>query len=307
MTQPTGPRPPLDVHGAVDLSSLGRPPAQTPGAPSAAVVDVTEATFADVVQRSTEVPVLITLWSAGDPTSTAVTSTLADVIGELGGRMLLARVDADRSPQVAQAVGSQTGSTVAAVVRGQAVPLPPLDQATREQVRSVLDQVLAMAAANGVTGTVQGGAPATEQEEPEEPPLPPLHQKAYEAIERDDLDGAADAYAAALQENPRDEMAQAGLAQVRILQRLRDVDAAAARAAAAADQADVEAQLVVADLDVMGGQVDDAFTRLLDVIRRGPGAEREAARVRLLELFTVVGDTDPRVMAARRSLASALY
>src|SRR5690606_2835236 len=139
---------------------------------------------------------------------------------EMGGRLLLARVDVERAPGVAQAVGSQTGSTVAAVVKGQAVPLPPLDTATREQVSAVLDQVLAMAASNGVTGRV----PVTEapaEAEDVEPPLPPLHAQAYEAIERDDLDGAIEAFTTALNQDPKDDMARAGLAQVELLRRVR--------------------------------------------------------------------------------------
>jgi len=305
MSQPNGARPSLPLHGAVDLSGLGRPPAAPPAPASGAVVDVTEANFADVIQRSSEVPVLVCLWAASDPVSSGVVGILTDLTGELGGRLLLARVDVQQAPQVAQAVGGQTGSTVAAVVKGQAVPLPPLDGATREQVRGVLDQVLAMAASNGVTGVVAGTQQPT-TEEPAEPPLPPRHQEAYDAIQRDDLDGAAAAYTAALAENPRDDMARAGLAQVDLLRRTAIVDPAeVARAAEAAD--DVDAQLAMADLELLSDQVDAAFGRLVDVVRRTAGPDRERARARLVELFTVVGDTDPSVMAARRALASALY
>ena len=314
MSQPTGARPSLPLHGAVDLSALRRP--TTPpgaGAPgpagdpaSGAVVDVTEASFADVVEQSTTVPVVVALWSATDPLSSGVVRVLAELAAELAGRFLLARVEVERAPQVAQAVGSQTGSTVAAVVRGQAVPLPPLDQATREQVRSLLDQVLQMAAANGVTGRVpvdDDAAPA----EPEEPPLPPRHQEAFDAIERDDLDAAAAAYSAALVENPRDDMARAGLAQVELMRRTHDLDPQAARAAAEGAPDDVAAQLALADVELLSDRVEEAFALLVAVVRRTAGPERETARVRLVELFTLVGDADPRVMAARRALASALY
>lgn len=306
MSQPSGPRPSLPMHGAIDLSALGRPPVAPPAAASGAVVDVTEATFADVVQRSTEVPVLVCLWAASDPVSSAVVGMLAELTAELDGRLLLARVDVQQAPQVAQAIGSQTGSTVAAVVKGQAVPLPPLDQATREQVRSVLDQVLAMASANGVTGRVPGVGTGDEPVEEAEPPLPPRHQEAYDAIARDDLDAAAAAYEAALTENPRDDMARAGLAQVELLRRTAGLDPVAARAAAG-DPADVDAQLAMADLELLSDQVAESFARLVDVVRRTAGPDRERARVRLVELFTVVGDTDPAVLAARRALASALY
>jgi putative thioredoxin len=293
------------LPGAIDLSALGRPAASPPPAASGAVVDVTEATFADVIQRSSEVPVLVCLWAGTDPVSTGVVGMLTELTDELGGRLLLARVDVAQAPQVAQAVGGQTGSTVAAVVKGQAVPLPPLEGATREQVRGVLDQVLAMAATNGVTGRVDGAAVAPE-DEPEEPPLPPRHQEAYDAIQRDDLDAAAAAYAAALTENHRDDMARAGLAQVELLRRTTAVDPEAARAAAD-DVTDLDAQLLMADLELLSDEVDAAFARLVGVVRRTAGPERERVRVRLVELFAVVGDTDPAVMAARRALANALY
>jgi putative thioredoxin len=306
MTQPNAPQPPLPVHGAVDLSGLGRPPAPPAGRVSGpAIVDVTEASFADVVERSSEVPVLVSLWTAADPGSSSVTALLAELVAELDGRLLLARVDVNRAPQVAQAIGGQTGSTVAAVVRGQAIPLPPLDGVPKEQLRGLLDQVLAMASANGVAGRVAAAADASA--EPEEPPLPPRHQEAYDAIQRDDLDAAAAAYAAALTENPRDDMARAGLAQVELMRRTTSVDPEAARAAAEADPADVEAQLVAADLELLADHVDEAFARLVGVVRRTVAPDRERARLRLLELFAVVGDTDPSVVKARRDLTNALY
>lgn len=305
MTQPQGPRPSLNVHGAIDLSGLGRPPAVAQAQVTGPeVVDVTEATFPDIIKQSDEVPVLIALWSAGDPVSSAVTALLATLVGQMEGRVLLARVDAARAPQVAQAIGTQTGSAVAAVVRGQAVPLPPLEKATSEQVRSVIEQVVAMAVANGVTGRVAGATQATAA--PDVPEPPSLHDRAYDAIERDDLDAAAVAFQAVLAESPRDELARAGLAQVELLRRTRFVDPVTARTSAA-NLDDIDAQLLVADLDMLGGHVDDAFARLVDVIRRSNGPERERTRLRLLELFGVVGDTDARVVAARRALTNALY
>lgn len=316
MTQPPGPRPRLDVRGAVDLSALGRKPAPAPGGaapagpgvPAGVVVDVAdEATFGQVVQQSVQVPVVFVLWTTWSEVSATVTAELVRLAGEYGGRFLLARVDADATPQIAQAFGAEGVPAVVAVLRGQPVPLFQ-GAAAPEDIRAVLDQLLQAAAANGVTGTVAGGqVPSPEQAEPEEPPLPPLHQAAFEAIERDDLDGAVEAYTQALKENPRDDMARAGLAQVELFRRTADVDPAAARAAAAGDPGDVDAQLVVADLDVLGGQVEDAFARLVDLVRATQGPERERVRVRLIELFGVVGDTDARVLAARRALASALY
>ena len=312
MAQPLQPRPRLDVRGAVDLSSLSRPATPTPGtpgglpAPGAYVVDVDEATFADVVRRSTQHPVVVVLWASWSEVSSAVAAQLAAFAQDDAGRWLLARVDAEANPQIAQAFGAQSVPTAVAVLGGQPVPLFQGAPAP-DQVRAVLDQVLAAAEANGITGRVAVAAAQEPAPEPEEPPLPPLHQAAYDALGRDDLAGARTAYEQALRENPRDGMARAGLAQVGLLERTGSMDPGAVRAAAAADAGDVAAQLAVADLDILGGNVADAFARLVDTVRRTAGAERESVRERLLDLFEVVGSDDPRVGPARRALASALY
>jgi putative thioredoxin len=313
MTQPTGPRPPLDVRGAVDLSALTRPatpPPGTPGglpAPGAYVVDIDQASFPDLVQSSTQHPVVVVLWAGWSEVSIGVATDLAALADEDAGRWLLARIDADANPQIAQAFQSQSVPTVVAVLAGQ--PLPLFQGAyPRDQVRLVLDQVLAAAQTNGVTGLVapmDGDAP--EPDSAPEPELPPLHQAAYDAIERDDLDAARAAYEQALREDPRDGLARAGLAQVGLLDRTRAADLFAARAAAAADPADLEAQLAVADLDILGGNVADAFSRLIDALRVTAGPDRERVRQRLVDLFEVIGGDDPRVVTARRAMASALY
>jgi putative thioredoxin len=326
MTQPAAPRPRLDVRGAVDLSSLGRPPAAPPGGVgatistsdgTAVVVDVSEATFSALVERSATVPVVVMLWAEGWPQCDELAPVLAKMVKDDAGRWLLARIDAQANPNIAAAFQVQTVPSVIALVKGRPVPLFQ-GAHPEEQLRPVIDQVLELAASNGVTGTIGGadadgaggGADADEDEavaEPEELPLPPLHQAAFDALERDDLDGAVSAYTQALREDPRDEMAAAGLAQVSLLQRIQGVDPVGARAAAAAGPRDVAAQLVVADLDIAGGMVEDAFGRLVDLIRVTAREGREPVRLRLIELFRVVGDTDPRVVAARRALASALY
>lgn len=308
MAQNAPQRPPLDARGAVDLSSLARPtPAPgSPGGlptPGAYVVDVDEASFPELVRESTQYPVVVVLWATWSPASQEVVADLGALADEDAGRWLLARVDIDANPQIAQAFGAQSAPMVAAVLAGQPVPLFQ-GPAPREQIRPVIDQVLEAAQANGLTGTV--AAREVPQEAPE-PELPPLHQEAYDAIERDDLDAASAAYEQALRENPRDHDARAGLAQVGLLARTRDADLGAVRAAAASDPRDVDAQLAVADLDVLGGKVVDAFDRLVDLLRVTAGDDRERVRVRLVELFEVVGGEDPRVVAARRAMASALY
>jgi len=312
MSQNPAHEPRLNVRGAVDLSGLGRPATPAPGtpgglpAPGPYTVDVDTEGFAALVQSSTQHPVVVLLWASWSETSINLARDLGALADQYGGRLLLARIDSEANPQVAAAFQTQSVPAVVAVLAGQPLPLfqgaPPADQ-----VRGVLDQVLEAAAANGITGTVAAQEAEPAPAEPEEPPLPPLHQEAYDAIERDDLPAAAAAYEQALKENPRDDMARAGLAQVGLLSRTRDLDLAAVRKAAADAPSDVDAQLAVADADVLGGQIEDAFARLVDTVRVTFGPDRERIRVRLVELFDVVGAEDPRVAAARRALASALY
>lgn len=314
MSQPSQ-QPRLDVRGAVDLSALARPAApagESAGAlaaPGPYTIDVTEAIFGDLVQSSAQYPVVVLLWSGRSPASLDLAREMGVLAERAAGGFLLARVDVDVNRQIATAFQVQSLPSVVAVLAGQPVPLFE-GSYPAEQIAGVLDQLLAAAAANGVTGRAPRGSdddPDAPEPEPAEPPLPPLHEEAYEAIERGDLDAAADAYARALRENPRDAMARAGLAQVELLRRTQDVDPVEAREAAARDPRDLDAQLLVADLDVLGGMVDDAFSRLVDVVRRTAGEERERTRVRLVDLFEVVGAEDPRVGPARRTLASALY
>ena len=314
MSQPSSPQPRFDVRGAVDLAGLGRPAAPPPGAPggipaaSGYVIDTTEATFGDLVEGSKRFPVVVLLWSGRSPESTQLAIDLGALAARYGGRFQLARVDVDTNPQIATAFQVQQVPSVVAILAGQPVPLFQGVQPA-DQLAAIIDQLLAAAATNGVSGMappdIGGDVPGPV--EPVEPPLPPLHQAAYDAIERDDLDAAAVAYAQALRENPRDDMARAGLAQVGLLQRTRDIDPITARTAAADRPTDIDAQLLVADLDVLGGNVEDAFARLVDLVRTKTGEDREAIRIRLVDLFEVVGADDPRVPATRRALANALY
>ena len=161
----------------------------------------------------------------------------------------------------------------------------------------------------GAAPGVAPGAPAVD-EAPEvevEPPLPPLHQAAYDAIERDDLPAAIASYEQALRENPRDDLAREGLAQVRLMARTRDLKPDDVHARAVARPTDPDAQMQAADLEIIEGSVEEAFARLTRLVPGADAERREVVRLRLVELFDVVGGTDPRVMSARRALANALY
>ncbi|WP_454119044.1 tetratricopeptide repeat protein [Microbacterium lacticum] len=310
------PRPGAVLRGAVDLSSLRQraaSPAAAGGdagggdaAPSL-VFDVTDATFGQVLELSRTVPVVVDLWAEWCGPCKQLSPILEKVVTELSGRLVLAKVDVDANPQLAQGFRAQSIPMVVALVAGQPVPLFT-GAVPEQQVREVFGQLLQLAAQQGVTGVVPvGEGDAEASTPPDEPALPPLHQEAFDAIEAGDYARAVTAYEAALAENPRDEQARAGLGQVKLLDRVQHLDLQQARDAAAAAPLDAEAQFAVADLDLAGGHVDDAFGRLLDLFAALPADERAPVRERLLELFGLVGDADARVVRARGRLASLLF
>jgi len=314
MSQPT-----FNPYGAVDLSALAaRPAAGRPaaapgaagtGAPGAAsggvVVDVTEADFqAVVVEQSMTVPVVIDFWADWCGPCKQLSPVLERLAGADEGRWLLAKIDVDANPRLGQAFQVQGIPAVFAVVKGQ--PIPLFQGALPEaQVRQYLDELLKVAEANGVTGRVAAAAAPPVVDE--EPVIDPRYDEAYDAIERGDLDAAAAAYRAVLADDPSDADAQAGLGQVELMRRTQGVDPATARARAAEAPDDVAAQTAVADLDLLGGHVEDAFARLVDLVARSAGDDRDAARTHLVGLFELVGSDDERVARARTALANALF
>ncbi|WP_300266500.1 tetratricopeptide repeat protein [Microbacterium sp.] len=304
------------LRGAVDLSSLrNRPtaptnPASAPDASAPAaggfILDVTDETFGQVLELSRTVPVVVDLWAEWCGPCKQLSPILEKVVTELDGRVVLAKVDVDANPQLAQSFKAQSIPMVVALLAGQPVPMFT-GAVPEEQVRQVFDQLLQLAAQNGVTDSVGGAGDAEADAEPAEAPMPPLHAEAYAAIEQGDFAAAIAAYEKALAENPRDEDARAGLGQVRLLDRVQGVDLQQARATAADNPTDLAAQFVVADLDVSGGHVEDAFGRLLDLFADAPTEERTTIRERLVELFGLVGADDARVVAARNRLSSLLF
>ncbi|WP_416957098.1 co-chaperone YbbN [Nocardioides sp. T5] len=310
---------PFSRPGAIDLSGLGRPaapagaPAPGPAAPGAPAdarsysVVVDEQGFQALLEQSTTAPVLLAFYSRTRmPESGQLADDLATVVEEHEGRYLLGLVDIDAVPQIAQAMQIPSIPLVVAVVDGRPMPLLQ-DPLPIDELRTALTQVGQQLTAQGITGRHQprsGGAPAAEGEDEV---VDPRYAPAQDALAAGDVDAAVAEYQKLVDANPADVEAAGGLAIAKVMQRTQGVDLNAARAAAADAPDDVDAQTMVADLDMLGGHVEDAFTRLVNLVARTADKDREQARDHLLGLFAAVGNDDPRVLAARRNLASALF
>ncbi|MDH6181391.1 putative thioredoxin [Microbacteriaceae bacterium SG_E_30_P1] len=285
-----------NLRGAVDLSSLVRPANPEPAASGGVSRTANDSSFTAVLDLSQTVPVIVEFLAPGE------SSRLASIVESYNGKIAIATVDASTSPQLVQAFQVAELPTVAAVVAGRPVQLFAGVPA-EEDVRSVFDQILQLAVQQGVTGTLA----TSETGEPTEEPLPPLHQEAYDAISAGDYARAITAYQTAIAQNPRDNLAVAGLAQVSLLSRLDGLTADQVRTAAAEKPGDADAQLAVADLDVSGGHLEDAFSRLLDLFPTLEQSDKDRVRARLLDYFEIAGVEDPRVVAARRRLTLLLF
>ncbi|MGW3727082.1 tetratricopeptide repeat protein [Streptomyces sp. F001] len=280
--------------------------------PADLVIDVDEAGFEqDVLQRSAEVPVVIDFWAEWCQPCKQLSPVLERLAVEYNGRFVLAKIDVDANQMLMQQFGIQGIPAVFAVVAGQALPLFQ-GAAGEAQIRQTLDQLVTVAEERfGLTGlTVDPEAEPGGQAAPAQAPAGPydaLLNAAAQALDAGDLGGAVQAYRNVLADDPGNPEAKLGLAQAELLQRVQGLDPQRVRKEAAEKPADAQAQIVAADLDLVGGHVEDAFGRLIDTVRRTAGEDRDAVRLRLLELFEVVGADDPRVTAARRALARALF
>jgi putative thioredoxin len=296
------------MRGAVDLSGLRErstapshtsEAAESPVSPapaatgtaggSAMIIDVTEATFqTEVLERSLTTPVVIDFWAEWCGPCKQLTPVLEKLAIEGAGSWVLAKIDVDANPRIQQAFRVQSIPTVFAVVGGQ-----PVDAFTgvipEAQLRPWLDAILRA-----------GGLDVA-------PPPDPAMDAADDALADGDLDEAERAYKKILAERPADTAAEAGLAQVGLLRRTDGVDATVALSAAKANPDDVAAQSLAADLEVLAGHADRAYARMVEVVRRTSGDDRDRARVHLVSLFAMAAPDDPAVVAARRALASALY
>ena len=269
------------------------------------VFDITDDTIEQALQLSQVVPVVIDLWAEWCGPCTQLSPVIEAVTREFGGRLVLGKVDVDRNPRLQAAFQVQSIPAVVALLGGRPVPLFQGAQ-PEAQVRQVFEQLLELAPTQGVTGranaldTDSDAAAAAS-------PVNPEHEAALAALEAGDLDTAVSEYEAVLKRAPGDDEARAALAQVKLLQRLQAGSADEIRAAAADAPDDVEAQLRAADLDISGGHIEDAYLRVLDLFARADGDDRTVVQERLLELFEVVGTSDPRTVAARRRFTSLLF
>jgi len=317
----------MSMSGVVDLAALKaageakakaeqaraqRQEAGGAGAPaSPLVIEVTEATFeSDVLQRSAEVPVVISFWADQAEQSKQLNATLERLAAAYRGRFVLATAEVYANQLLFQQFGVQGVPAVFAVLAGQAMPLFQ-GSAPEDQITEVLDQLILVAEQRfGIVGDeVEPGEAEEAAPAPARPATPQelALAAAHEALDAGDLGGAVQAYRNVLADEPGNVEAKLGLAQAELLRRVQDADPQAVRTAAADAPGDVTAQLAAADLDLVGGHVEDAFSRLVDAVRRTAGDDRDAARLRLLELFEVIGPDDPRVIAARTALARVLF
>ncbi len=317
---------PFSRPGAIDLSGLKRPASAPPGggvsgsagvasggaaSGSAYAVDVDEQNFQTLLEASMTAPVVLVFYSTAQaPESATMAGDVATVADEYDGRFLAGLIDIDASPAIAQAMQIPQVPMLFVLLDGRPATQPIPGLLRIDELRTLFNQLGQQLTAQGITGRHQprsAPAPVAVDEEGVEPPADPRYAAAQDALGEGDVDRAVAEYQKLVDANPADAEAAAGLAMAKVLQRTRGVDLTAAREAAAANPDDVDAQTLVADLDMLGGHVDDAFNRLIDLVRRTSDADRTKAREHLLGLFAAVGNDDPRVRTARQGLASALF
>jgi putative thioredoxin len=273
------------------------------GPASTFVFNATEETFNDdVLLRSRTTPVIVDLWADWCEPCKQLSPVLEKLANEAGGAWVLAKIDVDANRRLAQAFQAQSIPMVVAIIGGQMVDAF-LGAMPEAQVKEWLAQVLGVADQLGVT------PPAADAAEPGEAvdDLPPALAAARDAMEAEDFDAAARALEKALADAPGDPIAKSWLAHVNLLRRVDSYDPVIASREAAAHPEDVAAQLRIADIEMVGGDAEKAFDRILAVIKRTSGDERNTARLHLLDLFEVLAPDDERIKKARTQLTLLLF
>lgn len=302
----------IPMRGAIDLGALAQSKKDQSmatqalaNAPAGVVVDVNEEDFQQkVIDISKTVPVIVDLWAEWCGPCKQLSPLLEKLAAEYKGRFILAKIDVDANPRLSQMFQVQSIPAVFAVIGESAGPL--FQGAIPEaELRQVIEEVLRIAAEQGINGTinteVQEEVPVVEEEQ-----IDPRLEAAFNAIEKGDFVAATNAYKEMLNQNPADQVALAGLAQVGLLERASKLDPNTVLQKAS-DRKDFASQMDLADLELMKGNPGAGFAILINAIKIAIGEDRDRLRARLLELFMVVGDSDPEVVKARRDLASALF
>jgi putative thioredoxin len=283
---------PPNFGQAFDLSSLTKPKVD-PSAPMAGIQVSVENLSTEILPLSLVRPVIVLMWSPRSPESVEMIKTLGQLEIDYEGTFALARVDIDANPEVGQAFQTKSVPYAVAIIAEQMVPL--FEQAYPEaQVKMVIDKVLTLASEQGI-----GHAPA-EQIEPEE-------TEALDALESGDYIKAEAAYKKWLARKPAENLAKLGLAQTQLLIRTEGLDLNTVVAQSTLTPTDIDLQLRAADVEIVSGGVEAAFSRLLHAIKATSGDERTKIKNHLLQLFALVDPSDPRLAAARKELASALF
>lgn len=336
----------FSLAGAVDLEGVkrrveaqakqaakasGSNGASSVGAPKAGgyVIDVNEQSFQAMVQTSVSFPIILLLWQANDEAYYDVAQKLADAVNELDGRMQLARIDADENPTIAQALRAQQLPAIYGLVGGRPMPIAqglPSDEELQQICSAILPQLVQVAERSGVAGTAPfvessnesdansskdanadtaDAADSADSSNVEN--IPPAHEKAHSLAMQGDYEGAAKEYAKLIEADPHDSLASREHAKALLLARNSNTDVAAVRKNAGDNPDSVEAQLAVADVDMIDGHIDDAFGRLLDFLASGHRKDAEAVRARMIEYFAMLPADDARLARARRRLAVLLY
>ena len=288
------------VSGAVDLSQLAN---RTGNSGGVYFTELTQANFEATVRKSIQYPIVVEFYSDAAPESAQMGQTLKAMADAAGGAWLLARMNVDTAPQIAQALKIQAVPMVIGVLSGQLIPLWQGSMA-KEDAEKIITELLKMAAGNGILGRAEPQSdPDQAETAPEEDPR---YKSAYDAMERGDYPGAKAEFEKLLAENPADALAKIGKAQASLLSRAAKLDPIQVLARLGADP-DFDTILDAADLDVAMGESERGFARLTSAIAQATGDDRDRLRLRLLELFDTQDPADKVVLNARRALTTALF